>query len=200
LSEKKKFTAVYQLEFDLNGKTIPFYVGFSGDTRRRETEHRTHPFNPNATDYNNYKYQWIRELKAAGIEWRMNILSPMVEDDEDSEYSWVLRVARNNQHDGITFYNDLPLTNMRRGDLLEEMLAEPQLNTAQQIKEWRQVRELRKAVQYEAAKFSEGSGAARSIFEAMGGQSVIKGGVREWQMPKTENKLEKKSKKSRKKT
>jgi hypothetical protein len=34
----------------------------------------------------------------------------------------------------------------------------------------------------------------------MGGQSVIKGGVREWQMPKTENKLEKKSKKSRKKT
>jgi hypothetical protein len=127
----------------------------------------------------------------------MNILSPMVEDDEDSEYSWVLRVARNNQHDGITFYNDLPLTNMRRGDLLEEMLADRSLNTAQQIKEWRQVRELRKAVEYEAKQFvAPVNDAFGRVMSRLGGTSTIKKGAREWQMPKMENKV----KKSRKKT
>jgi hypothetical protein len=117
----------------------------------------------------------------------------MVEDDEDSEYSWVLRVARNNQHDGITFYNDLPLTNMRRGDLLEEMLADRSLNTAQQIKEWRQVRELRKAVEYEAKQFvAPVNDAFGRVMSRLGGTSTIKKGAREWQMPVVEKKKVKK--------
>jgi hypothetical protein len=189
LSEKTKYVSVYGLVFNNGVRDICFYVGRTEDTDRRLKEHRRLCKDPLETTA---KYRFIRELEEQGIEWRMEIFTNMAVDDDDTEYEWVLRIARNNRHDGIAFYNEMPLTNLRRGDMLEEMLAEPQLNTAQQIKEWRQIRELRKTVQYEAAKFSEGSGAARSIFEAMGGQSVIKGGVREWQMPVVEKKRKKK--------
>ena len=197
MSEKKKFTQVYQLEFTLNGRVHPFYIGMTQDPERREREHRTHPHNPNSSDYNNYKYQLIRELDANKIEWRMTILSPMVEDDEDSEYEWVLRAARNNRHDGIKFYNDLPLTNMRRGDLLEEMLADSSINTAEQIREWRSARELRQ-IAYEAAKFQPAKrDVAANIFSSMGATSSIKGAQRTWTLPKMDKKGKKVVKKSK---
>jgi hypothetical protein len=191
MSDKKKFTSVYQLEFDVDGKTIPFYIGMSEDTKRREGEHRTRPHNPSSPEYDNYKYQWIRELDANNIPWRMNVLSPMVEDSEDSEYSWVLRVARNNKHDGIKFYDDLPLTNMKAGSLLSEMLDIPELNTAEQIRAWRERREQQR-VSYEAAKFNNGRSDAARVFGSMGGFPQIKGATRTWVMPPQPKKAKKK--------
>jgi hypothetical protein len=151
----KNFTTVYALFFTIGDKRIYFYVGRSNDVTRREAEHRRAAKNLNETTD---KYRWIRQLEASGIEWHLETVCLLVEDEADSEYEWVLRIARNNLHDGITFFDGLPLTNLRRGDFLEEMLRDTTVNTAAQVKQWLKQREeaaadtkaaMRRAVAYE---------------------------------------------------
>ncbi len=186
--KKKRFVSVYQLEMKVGSRWIPFYIGCTEDPRRRESEHRTRPHNPKSPDYYNYKYCWIRELDKSKIEWRMTVLSDMVEDDQDSEYEWILRVARNNQYDGFKFYDDLPLTNMKAGSLLADMLADKTINTVAQIREFRQKRA------EPVIQFDDGRSTASSVFSKLGGTSVMTKTGRVWAMPKPQKRKNSKNK------
>jgi hypothetical protein len=134
-----KTVSVYGLCFDTEeyGPVI-FYVGRTGDAKVRASSHRSSA--KDLTD-NTYKYQFCRELDAVGIEWRLEVLVESVEDTEDSEYEWVLKFARHNQSQGIEFYNGMPLTNMKAGDFLDEMLRDKTVVTAEDIKMYKQKRE-----------------------------------------------------------
>lgn len=188
--QPKKFVSVYHLYFMIGDRKITYYIGRTGDVKRREREHRLAVLDSQEqTD----KYRWSRQLEKSGIEWHMEVLSDMVEDNLESEYEWVLRAARNNRHDGVKFYNDLPLTNLRRGDFLEEMLAQSNVNTAEQIRDWIAVRELRRQVEYESRHFvAPQNDAFGRIMNKLGGTATVKGGARNWVMPKTEKKTIKK--------
>jgi predicted GIY-YIG superfamily endonuclease len=182
--EPKKFVSVYHLYFMVGDRKITYYIGRTGDVKRREREHR---LAVKDTQEQTDKYRWSRQLEQSGIEWKMEVLSDMVEDNLESEYEWVLRAARNNRHDNIKFYNELPLTNLRRGDFLEEMLAEPTVNTAEQIRDWIAIRELRKQVEYEARQFvAPVNDAFGRVMNKLGGTSTVKGGARNWVIPKVE--------------
>jgi hypothetical protein len=131
-----KTVSVYGLCFDTTDYgPVVFYVGRTGDAKARASSHRS-----SAKDLkdNTYKYQFCRELDTAGIEWRLEVLVDSVEDTEDSEYEWVLKFARHNQSQGIEFYNGMPLTNMKAGDFLDEMLRDKTVVTAEDIKLYRQ--------------------------------------------------------------
>jgi hypothetical protein len=60
----------------------------------------------------------------------------------------VLKFARDNQTKNITFFDDLPLTNMKRGDFLSEMIGIPSIQTASDIREYRNAQAVR-AITYE---------------------------------------------------
>jgi putative ubiquitin-RnfH superfamily antitoxin RatB of RatAB toxin-antitoxin module len=84
-----------------------------------------------------------------GIGWNFIVITE-IEDDEDSEYEWILKFARKNKELGITFFDDLPLTNMKAGDFLTEIINDRSINTRDEIKLYRQIYELSKtAVTYE---------------------------------------------------
>jgi hypothetical protein len=135
---------LYVLGFDAAPRPVIFYVGHTNNPKRRETEHKAAAKDITNTEY---KYQWCRELEAVGVEWDFIVLDE-IEDDEDSEYEWVLKFARENKKNGITFINDLPLTNMKAGDFLTEILDRTDIRTRHDIKKYRQERkeleELRK--------------------------------------------------------
>lgn len=191
--DKIQFCSVYALVFNSGTRDICFYVGRTNDTARRLKDHRSKVNDPLDTTL---KYRFMRELERGGYEWRMEVLTDFAEDDEDTEYEWVLRIARNNRFDGISFYEDMPLTNMKRGDFLEEMLQERDLNTAKQIREWRQVRELRKAMEYEAKQFqAPQNDAFGRVMARLGGTSTVKRNARVWDLPKVEKKTKKSPKK-----
>lgn len=124
---------LYTLVFDTNQGPVVFYVGHTNDPKRRETEHRAAVKN---LDNQEYKYQWCRSLESVGQTWDFIVVGEIA-SDEDTEYEWVLKFARDNQDKGIAFIDDLPLTNMRRGDFLEEILADRTINTASEIREYR---------------------------------------------------------------
>lgn len=137
---------LYTLVFDAEPEPVVFYVGHTGDPKRRETEHRTAARDSANTEY---KYQWARELAAVGIKWDFVVIG-LIEDDEDSEYEWILKFARRNQDLGITFIDELPLTNMRAGDFLEEILADRTITTREEIREYRHQRS--QAVNYQRVR------------------------------------------------
>jgi len=130
---------LYTLKFESIQGDVVFYVGHTNDPKRRETEHRGAAKN---LDNQEYKYQTCRTLDAKGVRWYFEVAGE-IDNDEDSEYEWVLKYARANQDLGITFIDGLPLTNMRRGDFLEEILADRTINTASEIREYRQDRKNR---------------------------------------------------------
>ena len=130
---------LYTLKFESIQGDVVFYVGHTNDPKRRETEHRGAAKN---LDNQEYKYQTCRMLDEAGVRWYFEVVGE-IDDDEDSEYEWVLKYARVNQDQGMTFIDNLPLTNMRRGDFLEEILMDRTINTASEIGEYRQQRKNR---------------------------------------------------------
>lgn len=140
---------LYTLVFDCDPEPVVFYVGHTNDPKRRETEHRSAARDPRNTEY---KYQWCRELAAVGIAWQFIVVGE-IEDDEDSEYEWVLRFARRNQDLGLSFIDGLPLTNMKAGDFLDEILADRTIATREEIREYRQQRE--QAVSYQRVQPTE---------------------------------------------
>lgn len=129
---------IYALQFMIGDSPVVFYVGHTNDLERRAEEHRTNSANPNHAEYNTEKYQWCRSLREQGLEFEFVALQLYASTDEDSEYEWILRQARQNIQQGISFYNDSPLCNMKGGDFIWEMMAEKQIRTAKDIKEFRQ--------------------------------------------------------------
>tara|TARA_R110000868_G_scaffold3740_2_gene23119 strand:+ start:1626 stop:2330 length:705 start_codon:yes stop_codon:yes gene_type:complete len=135
---------LYTLVFDAEPHPVVFYVGRTNDPERRLKEHRLAVKNLEHTEY---KYQWARQLEAIGLTWDLVVIDE-IDDDEDSEYAWVLRFARDNQSRSISFIDDLPLTNMKAGDFITEMIKIPSINTAQDIREYRNAQAVR-AITYE---------------------------------------------------
>ena len=127
--------SVYVL--NTNGPVIQFYVGCTSDTNRRFSEHRNNSRNPNHAEYNTNKYKFIRELDAMNLSWSLTILTDeIMVDEKTDEYSWILKIARENESNDISFDGN-PLTNMKAGDFLDEMLADKSLSTdPQSVKKW----------------------------------------------------------------
>lgn len=134
---------LYTLVFDADPKPVVFYVGRTNDPERRFKEHKLAVKNHEHTEY---KYTWARQLEEVGLTWDLVVIDE-IEDDEDSEYEWVLRFARDNQERAISFIDDLPLTNMKRGDFLTEMISIPTIQTASDIREYRNAQAVR-AISY----------------------------------------------------
>ena len=136
-------TTLYTLAFEAEpGNPVVFYVGHTNSITRRRSEHLNNAFNVNHAEYETYKYRWVRDLDAMDIPF---VFTPAheIEDDDDSEYAWILKIARHNQEQGIEFYDGYPLTNMKAGDFLSEMINIPSINTANDIKEYRNQRAIR---------------------------------------------------------
>jgi len=131
--------SLYILSFGHGEDTAVFYVGCTNDVKRREAEHRNNPFNENHNEYNTFKYQFIRQLKEIGLDFTFTTLHE-IEEDADSEYEWVLQFARANQAAGRTFIDGHPLTNMKAGDFLSEILNRPEVRTRSDIQTYREAR------------------------------------------------------------
>ena len=116
-----------------------FYVGHTNDVERRRQEHMTNPLNTNHTEYMTYKYQWARSLIEMGIEYKLIPLHK-IETDDDTEYEWILKFARRNADAGISFYDGYPLTNMKAGDFLTEIIRRREITTSEQITRYRKQR------------------------------------------------------------
>lgn len=144
--------SVYTLSFMIEGRAEPvvFYVGHTNNPERREREHMTNPFNTEHGEYDTMKYRWCRSLRELNIDYGFAVVTDILLGDEDSEYAWILRFAHDNQAKGITFYDGLPLTNMRAGDFLSEMLAENvrTVNEVKQFRERKQAERTRRAITY----------------------------------------------------
>ena len=95
-----------------------------------------------------YKYRWCRELTDVGIGWDFVVVGE-IDDDEDSEYEWILKFARDNRSKNISFYDDLPLTNMKAGDFYHEILHRTDIKTRDEIKAYRIKREQAKTINYQ---------------------------------------------------
>lgn len=121
-----------------------FYVGCTDDARRRLGEHRRNAHNENSSEYNTDKYSFIRYCDRNNIEWDMTIVTDALEvTDQFDEYSWVLRVARENEQLGIMFPNGESICNMRAGDLLSEMIRDRNLldYSSQSLRMWHKIRQ-----------------------------------------------------------
>ena len=134
MTTEKQF--LYTLVFDAAPKPVVFYVGRTNDPKRREAEHRRGVADTTTTEY---KYQFARQLEQCEVEWDFVVINEIL-DDQDSEYEWVLKFARDNQRRGIEFIDGYPLCNMRAGDLLEELIGDTKVNSAVEIKQWRERR------------------------------------------------------------
>lgn len=139
--------SVYVLQIAVDNPIV-FYVGCTNDINRRAREHELNSHNPEHPEYYTYKYQTIRDIEAAGLTWEMQVEVLSAEIDEDSEYWWVLTKARENQAKNIKFIDDLPLTNMKAGDFLHEMLQDKSVYTKQDVKAFLAKRRQEKAVEY----------------------------------------------------
>ena len=121
---------------------VIFYVGCTNNIERRTQEHKRNFLDEKHTEYNTYKYRFCRELASEGIDFFLEVVSPQEEvNDEADEYSWILQFARYNEDHNIRFYDGMPLTNMKAGDFLEEVLRDRTVNTAGEIREWTRRRE-----------------------------------------------------------
>ena len=133
----KKDTYIYSLGFKPtpDSERVVFYIGRTQDPARRSTDHKTAV---HLTDkHNEYKYQWARNLEACGIDWDFKLETDMpIEDNKYSEYAFVLKYARANEAAGIHFIDGMPLTNMKAGDFLIEILEFKDIKTADEIKTW----------------------------------------------------------------
>jgi hypothetical protein len=96
----------------------------------------TNPLNVNHAEYNTYKYQWARSLIEMGIEYKLIPLHK-IETEDDTEYEWILKFARRNSDAGVSFYDNYPLTNMKAGDFLTEIINRQDITSAADITKYR---------------------------------------------------------------
>jgi hypothetical protein len=83
------------------------------------------------------KYVVIRDLESRAIEWELSVIVEDAVDESDSEYEYVLLFARHNRALGIGFIGGSPLTNLKNGDMLSEILDDDRIATKTDIKSWR---------------------------------------------------------------
>ena len=165
--KKSVYALVYE---DANDDTIVFYIGCTNDPDRRQAEHRRNSLNETHTEYNTYKYQWIRQLDQHDCAFRLEVIATDVQDDENTEYEYVLKFARYNESQGSGFYEGMPLTNMRAGDFLSEMMRDRTVNTASEIQQWRQrLAQSQRAVSYEreSRDIAQGRTERRTVANSM---------------------------------
>jgi predicted GIY-YIG superfamily endonuclease len=165
--KKSVYALVYE---DANDDTIVFYIGCTNDVARRSAEHRRNSLNETHTEYNTYKYQWIRQLDQHDCAFRLEVIAEDVQDDENTEYEYVLKFARYNESQGYGFYEGMPLTNMRAGDFLSEMMRDRTVNTAAEIGVWRRRRtESQRVTAYEreSQDISQGRDQRRNVANSM---------------------------------
>ena len=132
--------SVYVLIADNNSDPYVFYVGCTNDLKERQAAHRRAAFNPDHAEYNTYKYQWIRHLAEQGQDFVFEVVEENCVTDDADEYSYILRCAEINRFSGISFFDGLPLTNMKAGDYLNEML-HSKIRTPQDIRKFMHNRE-----------------------------------------------------------
>ena len=151
---------------------VVFYVGCTNDIHRRGLEHKRTPFDVKNAEYSTDKYRFCRDLASQGMEYFLQVLAPAEEiTDSADEYAWVLKFADYNRDNNIFFYDGNPLTNMRAGDFLSEMIAERAVRTPEQIRTYIQQREAKRAVDltrprtWGDQKF--GNGARRNVADSM---------------------------------
>jgi hypothetical protein len=133
--------SVYGLYYsDPTRGPVVFYVGCTNDINRRLREHKRAFCDPNGADFDTFKYQFCRDLQSLGITFDLHVIEENVEMTDDDEYHWILKLARHNESEGIAFYDNLPLTNMRAGDFLEEMMRDQTVKTVQDIRQFRQLK------------------------------------------------------------
>ena len=142
---------IYGLAFQILDDSDPiiFYVGRTTDLTRRGHEHQRNQFLVDHPEYNTDKYIFSRELAEQGINMFMVVLHRNVQIDTDSEYYYVLKQARLNEQQGIEFYRGQPLTNMKAGDLLAEMLADKTVNTLEDVKKFVSAHNAKKSAKYD---------------------------------------------------
>lgn len=130
----KKQTYVYSLGFKPteDSERVVFYIGRTEDPARRQSDHKTAA--QLTEKHQEHKYQWIRLLEASGIEWDFKLETDTpIPDNRYSEYAFVLKYARANTDAGIHFIDGNPLTNMKAGDFLVEILEMRDVKAADQI-------------------------------------------------------------------
>lgn len=156
--------SVYGLMYDdpTHGLVV-FYVGCTNDVVRRTQEHMRNPFNPKHSEYDTMKYQFCRDLAELDLTYRLEVISDQEEvDDEADEYSWILQFARHNEDHDIAFYEGMPLTNMKAGDFLDEMLRDRTVKTAGEIRQFVKHKREQRVSSYQRANHNT------SVFNAEG--------------------------------
>lgn len=154
---------------------VVFYVGCTNNIHRRDLEHKRNPFDVKNAEYSTDKYEFCRFLRSQGMEYFLQVLAPAEEiTDSADEYAWVLKVADHNRDNGIQFPGGNPLTNMRAGDFLSEMIAQRAVRTPEQIRTYIQqreaVREAREVSLTRSNRFGDqkfGNGARRNVADSM---------------------------------
>lgn len=135
---------------------VVFYVGCTNDAARRESEHRSAAQNPKHREYETYKYQFIRAIQELGHDFKFTIVAENCVTDDADEYSYVLKYADINRSRGIDIWQGQPLTNMKAGDLLAEMLAE-KIRTPAEIRRFVREQELKKSISRVKSYIRQGS-------------------------------------------
>lgn len=166
--------SVYALCYeDPNRGPVIFYIGCTNDPARRLREHQRNAFDLDHTESDTYKYQFIRDLKDLGLDFTMEIVEETAITDEADEYTYVLRAARLNESLDIKFYDSMPLTNMRAGDFLEEMLRDRSVVSAESIRSFRARQEQKKKINYERNNGQTDLARNRSVRERVRNQMVV---------------------------
>lgn len=134
---------IYTLSYDMGTDEHFFYVGHTDNPDRRYAEHLRDAFAVNGKSYDTLKYKWVRHLALIGVEWHMKIAEIMTgEYDQDGEYEWILKAARENKKNGLFFFG-YPLTNMKAGDFTSEILDRDIIRSRVHIKQYREIKERR---------------------------------------------------------
>lgn len=150
---KENTNSIYVLICEINGQQIPFYIGRSHNIKQRQRQHARAANDPTHAEYNTYKYQMIRQIQEEGDKWWLEELyEPEEVTDKTDEYCAILQTARYNIENGYgeAFWGN-PLTNMKAGDFLSEMLQDKNLHsyTRSTVNDWIEKRNAQREVTYE---------------------------------------------------
>lgn len=130
-----KSTDIYTLSFlNAEGEPIVFYVGRTGDSVSRLKKHQ---YLASKEDDMTDKYRFIRQLEEEDIPWTLTVIAENIQDESESEFEYVLLFARHNVRHGISFFDGSPLTNLKNGDILMEVIDDLTVVTNSDIKKYR---------------------------------------------------------------
>ena len=162
----------YTINTDEDDNNAPidifYYIGHTDNPDRRLAEHDSNSRNPNHAEYDTLKYRWTRRLAEDGIDFWMLVIETLHNREQDGEFEWILKAARENKKDGRFFFG-LPLTNMKAGDFTSEIMDHDLIRSRKQIKEYREFKEARaREIELERIELSRPrSQVARDILETM---------------------------------